>query len=197
MGARHIVREHATSQTVLNKDIKRAARLLPARLLNMRECTAAFLSFLYRHSILAWCQEILVPRPYQPPPPPPSLRFLGSIRVWMRGRWKGLPLAEAAVGRFLFILSFPSLCLTKRRPRCRPERERKRETRRQRERVRESEREGERERGRESSRTNLFYRICYWMKLCQVCFHSSSHSPRFPASPPWPPVTRRRPGHPS
>ena len=83
---------------------------------------------------------------YQPPPPPPSLRFLGSIRVWMRGRWKGLPLAEAAVGRFLFILSFPSLYLTKRRPRCRPERERKRETRRQRERVRESEREGERER---------------------------------------------------
>jgi hypothetical protein len=32
MGARHIVREHATTQTVLNKDIQRAARLLPLEL---------------------------------------------------------------------------------------------------------------------------------------------------------------------
>jgi hypothetical protein len=30
---------------------------------NMQACTAAFLSFLYRHSILAWCQYILVPCP--------------------------------------------------------------------------------------------------------------------------------------
>ena len=41
---------------------------------NLQECSAALLSFLYRHSILAWCQYILVPCPYSPPPPP--LRFL-------------------------------------------------------------------------------------------------------------------------
>ena len=42
---------------------------------NMQECTAAFLSFLYQHSIgLAWCQYILVPCPYSPPPP--CVRFL-------------------------------------------------------------------------------------------------------------------------
>jgi hypothetical protein len=42
---------------------------------NMHECTAALLSFLYRHSILAWCPYVLVPCPC-------NLRLLLSAFSW-------------------------------------------------------------------------------------------------------------------